>query len=258
MLEASPGIIRVVVVEDNRDSLEKLTAMLLEFDFIELVGSAQSGRDGVTVVNEERPDLLFLDIKLPGMDGFDLLKNLRHPPMVIFISAYDDYAVKAFEVNGLDYLLKPVSKKRLQAALERATNLKTRLDPEIVAGLREMVKKMNRDRLFSVKEGDQILLIPQDEVYYFKSEDRYVFLYTGSRRYFYNSTLKKLSGTLDPQIFLRVNRSCIVSLNKIKKLKKSFLHDYKLILADGGNTALRISKNHLPELKERLNIHLKI
>lgn len=257
MYPLAPDKINALIIEDNKESSKELESLLKDFDNIRVVGEAQNGKEAITLINQCKPDLVFLDIQLPGVDGFGVLENIHHNPKIIFVTAYRQYAVKAFEVNGIDYLLKPVTRPRLEQAVKRIINSNKTLDKDIMEVLEYIKKKKHQEVLFSVKEGDQILVIPLEEVYYFKAEDQYTFLYTEEEKYFYNSTLKKLVTMLDEDIFCRINRSCIVALNKIKKLKKGFLNEYKVILGDARNTAIKISKNHYPELKKRLNIQLK-
>jgi two-component system LytT family response regulator len=257
MYPLAPDKINALIIEDNSESSKELESLLMDFDEIRVVGEAQNGKEAIALINQSKPDLVFLDIQLPGMDGFEVLQKIDHYPMIIFVTAFHQYAVKAFEVNGIDYLLKPITKTRLERAVKRVINFNKTLDTRIMEVLEYILKKKHQEVLFSVKEGDQILVIPLEEVYYFKAEDQYTFLYTEEKKYFYNSTLKELMAMLDADIFCRINRSCIVALNKIKKLKKGFINEYKVILSDSRNTAIKISKNHYPELKKKLNIRLK-
>jgi DNA-binding LytR/AlgR family response regulator len=246
--------IKAVAVEDNIQSLKKLKSLLENFDHIEVIGEARNGRTAIDVINTKKPDLIFLDIQLPEIDGFEVLKGIRHHPYVIFTTAHDQYAIKAFEANAVDYILKPIGKDRLKIAVERVVKLNKRLDSSMMEVVEYIKRQKNRKIRFSIKKDDCILIIPQDDVYYFKSEERYVFLCTYNRRYFYNSSIKELSESLDPDIFCRINRSYIVALDKIVKLKKNYLREYKVILNDQNNTALKVSRNHLAALKDKLNI----
>lgn len=258
MANSASAKVRAMIVEDNVESLNELKSLLKDFNCLELVGEASNGRTAIDVIDRRKPDLLFLDIQLPGIDGFEVLQRIRHRPMVIFVTAYDQYAVRAFEVNGVDYLLKPITPERLHSAIDRAMSLDKKPDSDIMEVVKYIIRHKYQEMPFSVREGDQILIIPQEDIYYFKAEDKYIFLYTKNKRYFYQSTLKELLNTLDPDTFCRVNRSCIAALSKIRKLKKGILGEYKIILADTPATAINISKNHLAELKEKLNIHLKL
>lgn len=249
--------LRTLIVEDNLESLKELKLLLDDIEHIELAGEARTGKEAVAIIDQLKPDLLFLDIQLPGIDGFEVLRQIHCRPLVIFVTAYHHYAVKAFEVNGIDYLLKPIAIDRLRQAVDRVIRLKKKLNPEILDTLKELIQQSHRQMHFSVKSGDQILIIPREEVYYFKAEDKYVFLYTDHKRFFYPYNLKELLATLDPDMFCRVNRSCIVSLRKIKKLKRGVMGECKLVLNDSGATAIKVSQNHIPELKDKLNIRIK-
>lgn len=250
--------ISIVIVEDNIDSLTELKTLLKDFDHLHLIGEARDGDNAVDLIDNRKPDLLFLDIELPGRNGFEILKSIHHEPMVIFVSAYDQYAVKAFEANGIDYILKPVSQERLRQAVERVLKLHKTVNTDMMEVLEYIMKKKHMELRFFIKQGDQILIIPQQDVFYFNAEEKYVFLNTETDRFFYDSTLKKLEESLDPCLFLRVNRSHIVSIRKILGLKKGLFGEYKAILDDSRHSTIKISKYYLPKLKKILNMKIKI
>ncbi|MCP4218102.1 MAG: response regulator transcription factor [bacterium] len=245
--------IRTVIVEDNCDSLKRLKSMLPEFPFIHLMGEAQTGRTAVELIDSLLPDLVFMDIQLPDMDGFEILKTIGHEPAVIFTTAFDQYALKAFDANSIDYILKPIKFERLAQALDKIQALKPKPLGRINEVINQIINEKNKKVRFSIPQNDEILIIPQEDVYYFKSEDRYLFLCTYNNSYFYNSSLKKLEQALDPALFIRIDKSYIVSLDKIKRLKRDYLKGYKVILKDKKSTSLKVSRNCLPKLKEQLD-----
>ncbi len=250
----STNQIRTLIVEDNPHALANLVDLLLDIDNIAVIGKAADGKKAVELINEKRPDLVFLDIELPGMDGFEILKTVQYKPSTIFVTAHDVYAVKAFEANGIDYLLKPVSEERLRKAVNKVLRVNRPLTSDILRIVDETLNKKRNDERFAVKLKNQILIVPQEEVYYFNAEDKYVFLNTEDNSYFYNTTLKKLASTLDPKIFQRINKSNIVSLNKIVKLKKTLKRDYLVVLSDQKSTSIKVSRNYLTALKRGLDI----
>jgi DNA-binding LytR/AlgR family response regulator len=132
MYTQAPDKISTLIIEDNSESSKKLESLLKDFDEIRVVGEAQNGTEAVTLINKRKPDLVFLDIQLPGMDGFEVLQKIDHHPLIIFVTAYQQYAVKAFEVNGIDYLLKPITKKCLERAVKRVINYNKTLDTKIM------------------------------------------------------------------------------------------------------------------------------
>lgn len=253
MLNTGKALIDAVIIEDNDASLKGLKKLLTDFRQIRLVGEATCGKEAIELIRAHKPDLLFLDIHLPDIDGFEVLKNLGYCPAVIFTTAFDRYAVKAFEANGIDYLLKPIQKQRLKVAIDRVTTLNYMENNQLLAALKYVLKERNKRIRFSVQKGDQILIIPQENVFYFKSEDRYTFLCTRECAFFYNSSLKDLEQSLDPEMFFRINKSYIVSLDKIVKLKKDYLKRYKVVLGDQNGTSLRVSRDRASKLKEKLD-----
>jgi len=243
--------IRSIIVEDESHSIERLKFLLKDLKNIQIIGEAQDGKAAIELINNLKPELIFLDIQLPGTSGFGVLEKISYPVMVIFVTSYDQYAIKAFEKNAVDYILKPTSKERLKKAVERVINLNKRLDENTIEVLKSMFEKSSYMTRFAVKLGDEILIIPQEDVYYFNAEDKYVFLHTYDRKFFYDATLKELEDILDPEIFCRIHKSYIVSINKIKKLKKEFFSEYSAVL-DDNKTILKVGRNFLPKLRKNL------
>jgi len=243
--------IRSIIVEDEPHSIERLKYLLKDLKDIQIIGEAQDGKAAIELINKLKPELIFLDIQLPGTSGFGVLEKISYPVMVIFVTSYDQYAIKAFEENAVDYILKPTSKERLKKAVEKIINLNKRLDENTIEVLKSMFEKNSHMSRFAVKLKDEILIIPQEDVYYFNAEDKYVFLHTYDRKFFYDATLKELEDILDPEIFCRIHKSYILSINKIKKLKKEFFSEYSAVL-DDNKTILKIGRNYLPKLKKNL------
>ncbi|OQY10326.1 MAG: hypothetical protein B6I29_01680 [Marinitoga sp. 4572_148] len=212
-------MIKCVIIEDEEHSLKRLKKMLINFKDIELIGEAMNGDSGINIIEEKRPDLIFLDINMPGKNGFEILKSLSYEPLVIFVTAYQEHAIKAFEENAVDYLLKPFDLKRLKESIKRVIERKQILNRKLVEKISDN-KYINR---FSVKHKDIILIIPEEDIYYFKAEDKYVFLCTKDKEYYYDDTLKNLEENLDPEKFIRIHKSYIVSIIHIKKFKKFFV-----------------------------------
>lgn len=220
---------------------------------VQLAGEAIDGISAIELIGRCRPDLVFLDIHLPDMNGFQVLEKLPYEPAVIFTTTYDQYAVKAFEVNSVDYLLKPVAKERLETAIARVLDLKTVSFTHALKTLESLMNRKNKHIRFSIQKADQLLVIPQEEVYYFEVKERYLYLCTYDNAFFYNSTLKQLEESLDPKLFLRINKSNIVSLDKIRCLKRDYMNRYRVILKDKNSTKLKISRHCLKPLKEKLD-----
>lgn len=238
-------LINSIIVEDEEHSLNRLKKLLNNFDYIRLVGEAREGEEAVELIEQKRPDLIFLDINLPGKNGFEILRDISYEPLVIFVTAYQEYAIKAFEENAVDYLLKPFDLKRLKMSIERVIERKQVIDKNLLEKFisNKYLKK------FSIKDRDIILIIPEEEIYYFKAEDKYVFLCTRDDEYYYDNTLKNLEEILDPEKFIRIHKSYIVSIEHIKRFKKYFTRDYMLELDNG--IELKIGRSHLQQIKEK-------
>jgi len=244
--------IKAVIIEDEQHSLERIKFLLKSYEEIVIIGDASDGETAVEIINRLKPNLIFLDIQLPVFNGFEVIDRIEYKPMIVFTTAYDQYALKAFDVNGIDYLLKPISKEKLNRAIKRVLNNKIGINDNIFSVIKDIVKKKVYLKRFATKSKDEILIIPQEDVYYFKAEDKYVFLCTIKKEYFYDSTIKELEKMIDPEIFLRIHRSYIVAIDKIKKIDKWFLGEYKVKLSDENETSLKISRNYLPKVRKTL------
>ena len=245
--------IKVVIVEDEIYSLERLIKMLSSYNDIDIVGSAEDGESAVEIINNKRPDVVFLDIELPVYNGFEVIKRLNYKPKVVFVTAYDSYATKAFEVNGVDYIMKPVEGKRLEAALNKVRKSGGNVNDDIIELILKAMQKKSLLKRFSVRKEDDIIIIPEDEVVYFKAEDKYVFLCTYDKEFFYDATLKELEDKLDPDKFIRIHRAYIVSMDKIVRIKKWFLGEYRVELSNKDKITLKISRSYIQDVRKRLN-----
>lgn len=233
--------------------MERMKNLLAKFPEINIVGEAEDGLTAVKLISTLKPDLVFLDIRLPELSGFQVLERVTHHPKVIFVTAYDKYAIKAFEENAVDYLLKPTSEERIKKSLDKLKLLNEQFDPQLLSMLKNMIDSSKYPRYFSVKLKEEILLIPADSVLWFYSSDKYVFLQTFDHVYFLDYTLRKLEEILDPNKFMRIHKSIIVSSAQIKKIKKSFSGKYSAVMNDIKNTSLEIGRTYLSAVKEKYN-----
>ena len=245
--------IKVFIAEDEPNSLERLKNLILEFNEFLLIGEAKDGLSAIRKINDLRPELIFLDIQMPGANGFDVLSNLDYSPKTIFVTAYDQYAIKAFEENAVDYILKPISKDRLKKTLERISISDRDISEELILKLQESIKGENYLKRFIIKNGDEMFIYPEKDVFFFKSEDKYTFLYLKERRCIIDLTLKELENSLDPENFCRIHKNCIISLDKILKLKKWFHNDYIILMKDNDSSKLKVSRNYKQELMKKLS-----
>jgi len=243
----------VLIVEDNPDSMDNLLGCLEANQNVVVAGTADNGDDGISLINKVQPDLVFLDVEMPGKNGFEVLEALNVSPGIIFVTAYEHFAAQAFEVSGIDYIVKPVSQRRVDIAIEKAKKAMTLDRIDLLSALSKVLSPPPFRKRFTVKLGDQVVIIRKDEVFCFKAEDKYVFLCTRDKAYFYNSTIRELVDTLHPEEFCRVSRSHIVAMDKIRKLKKNYKLQTCCVLEDEKSTVIPVSKKYLSQLKSRLD-----
>lgn len=228
---------RTIVIDDERLALDRLTHLLSQHQTdIEVIGRATNGQEGLTLIREHRPDVIFLDIEMPLLTGFELLARLDSVPMVVFTTAYDHYAIRAFEQNSVDYLMKPIEAERLALTvqrLRRQQQVKTpMLSADDLSRLLQQVKPAPTVHSISVKSGERILLVPLTDISYFEAQERYVFLSTlDGGQYITNYTVSALEEKL-PDHFVRISRSYIVNTTHIKEIHKHFGGKYLVALTD--------------------------
>lgn len=212
-------VIRAVIADDQKLARDRVRDLLKEADDIECVGEAATGEATIEVVDRLRPDLLFLDVRMPAGSGIDVAASLSHRPLIVFTTAYDQFAVAAFELRALDYLLKPFGKQRVGATLERAREVmmdRRRLEQVETPGGSKGSDKALR-RIF-VRSGGWITPVSVDEVEHFEAQRDYVTLRTGDREYLIRSTMASLESQLDDTTFVRIHRSHIVNLDHVVRL----------------------------------------
>ncbi|MCL1821483.1 MAG: LytTR family transcriptional regulator DNA-binding domain-containing protein [Prolixibacteraceae bacterium] len=244
--------IKTVIVEDEELARNLLRSYLKQRDDVEILAECENGFEGVKAINEQKPDLIFLDIQMPKITGFEMLELLEHRPEIIFCTAYDQYALKAFDYNAADYLLKPFSKDRLFGAIDKVKE-KIEKQPEtenIIDKITNYLKDEYLDRVV-VKDRHKIHIIPVDQIRYIESMDDYVMIYTRDGRYMKQKTMQFFEKSLDPHNFVRIHRSFIVRVDQISQLQQYEKESYIAILHD--KTKLKVSKTGYKNLKGRLN-----
>lgn len=211
--------IKLLIIDDEKPARDIIKYYLKDRKDVEILTECENGFDGFKAIRELKPDLIFLDVQMPKLSGFELLDILENKPEVIFSTAFDQYAIKAFEQNAIDYLLKPFDKERFDQALEKAI-AKIQLPLEEKTKLSMHIAQPDGDEIqkIVVRNGNSVhILIPQD-IIYFTAEDDYVMIYTDSERYLKNTTMKYLESNL-PKNFMRIHRSSIINLNAIKEVQ---------------------------------------
>ncbi|MFH1865704.1 MAG: LytTR family DNA-binding domain-containing protein [Candidatus Eisenbacteria bacterium] len=244
---------RVLVVDDEELARVRIKELLADIPDVEVAGEAENGLRAVEMTRELDPDVVILDIQMPGMDGFEVVDALTSVPLVIFATAFDEYAIKAFEVNSVDYLLKPISRERLGEAMKRARSL---LDdaPELddrMARLAGLIRSRGVRRL-PVMKGKKIVLVNMDDVVWIGVEDELVFVHTRAEKYMTNATMTELEGRLNPEVFFRSHRSSIVNLNHVKEIVPWFGGKYRIVVDDDPKSELVLSRARAKGLREIL------
>ncbi len=228
---------RTLLIDDEPLAISRLKRLLADHsEAIEIIGEAANGKEGLEKAETARPDLLFLDIEMPLMTGFEMLSKLTYMPTVVFATAFDQYAIKAFEENSIDYLLKPVEKDRLSRTIEKLLHLRREKPANLsTLNLTELLSRLNPRKEMhniTVKSGDKIIFIPVSDISFFRAEDKYVFLQTiDNRQYLTGHTLSSLEEKL-PESFIRVSRSNIINSLKIKELEKYFNGKFLITMSD--------------------------
>jgi DNA-binding LytR/AlgR family response regulator len=233
--------IRTLIVDDEAPARERLKRLLAGIQGVELAGEAADGAQAVELIETLAPDLILLDIQMPGLDGFGVLEALDDPPPVIFVTAYDEYAIRAFEVNAVDYLLKPFSRARLEKAVvriqearlqERSSASKLRLLVESLAAQGRYLTRL------AVRDRDRIRVLDVGDVDWIGVQDEQVIVYVGEESYPIRRTLAELEARLDPAAFFRAHRSAIVNLDRVQEVIPWFKGSHKLRLITGAEVDL--------------------
>ena len=239
---------RALIIDDERLARAELKKMLQEFPEIEVVGEATNANEGIAKIESLSPDIIFLDIQMPGKTGFDMLAELDSSPYVIFVTAYDEYALKAFEVNALDYLMKPVEPKRLADAIQK---IKLKEEQEISTAVSNRGALTENDQVF-VKDGERCWFVRLSDVRMFESVGNYAKIYFGTNKPLILKSLNALEEKLDEKVFFRANRKNIVNMRMIEKIEPYFNGGLLLELTGGGK--VEVSRRQAVKFKETMSL----
>jgi two-component system LytT family response regulator len=252
-------MIRVAVADDEPLARERVRSMLEGRDHYSIVRECKDGVETVQALTQHEIDLLFLDVQMPGLDGFQIVESLgaARLPMIVFVTAFNDYALRAFDVSALDYLLKPFDRERFEKTLTRVEErLATRQRSEMSVELREFLGRLstpaapNYISRFPVKANGEIYFVRAEDVDWLDAEGNYVALHASGRRHLVRDTIKSLESRLDPAKFVRVHRSVIINVDKLRKLQPYFHGEYVITLQDG--TTLNSSRSYSDRLRTLL------
>lgn len=249
---------KTILIDDEPLAIGRLKRLLGKFEDFEIVAEAKNGQEGLEKITQLKPDVIFLDIEMPEMTGFEMLAQLDFMPLVVFATAYDQYAIRAFEENSIDYLLKPIETERLEKTVEKLRKLKSnKSDSSMNNSLLQLIEQFKPKKdihSISVKSGEKILFIPLTEISFFEAEDKYVFLNTtDGKQYLTNYTIASLEEKL-PENFIRVSRSSIINSLLIKELQKYFSGKYLVIMRDTKVSKIETGSAYGENLKKLMEI----
>lgn len=244
-------MIKTIIIDDEPLATQLVAEYLSKFPDFEIVAICHDGFEGIKAIKDHQPELIFLDVQMPKISGFEMLELLERIPAVIFTTAFDEYAMQAFEVHAVDYLLKPFSQDRFDKAIEKfkqtgkAQNVQTLLDSES-SDAQEILSRI------VLKDRNDIKIIPTGDILYLEANDDYVNIYTDEGKFLKNKTLSYFEHHLDSEVFVRVHRSYLVKIAEITKIEAYKKDSHILILKSGGQ--IPVSKTGYPKLKSALGI----
>lgn len=245
-------IFRTLLIEDERLAREELKSLLKDFMEIEIVGEARNGSEALEMIKKLSPDLLFLDINMPEMNGFEMIKHLEEIPQVIFVTAYDEFALKAFDVNALDYLLKPVDPIRLQEAIKKLSNSEEELNSQSDAFLASKDRTLTLEDKVFIKDGEKCWFIELRKIRMLESDGNYVKVYFDSSRPLLLRSLNSFEERLDARFFFRANRKFIINLQWISSIENWFNGGLRVELMEGEK--VEISRRQAIRFKEIMSL----
>ncbi len=224
--------LRVLIIDDERMARQEVKRLLMPYPDMEIIGEAKNADEATVQITEKHPDLIFLDVQMPERSGFDLLESLSEVPEVIFTTAFDEYAVKAFEVNALDYLMKPIREERFSLAMEKVRQ--------------KLAQQISEPQIF-VKDRQQYHFIKWSKVHLIESMDNYARLYFEDKNVFLKSSLNQLEEKLDVSVFFRINRSQIINLQFIQSVQ----------IVPNGRLQISMKTGEVLEASDRQSVKLK-
>ena len=250
-------MIRAYLVDDERLAVERLSRLLDGTGRVHVVGSSTDPEVALAAIESVRPDVLFLDIQMPGLTGFEMLERLPVPVPVIFTTAYDEHALRAFATNSIDYLLKPVDVDRLAQALDKLERLTSGQAPDVRALARELAAQLGQTRRIerlASKVGERTTLLDVARISHFTAKDKLTFAVVGGREHVVDPTLTQLETQLDPRRFVRIHRSTLVNTAFVAELHADVDGGLLVRLKDESRTDLSVARDRVRELKDRLGI----
>ena len=242
---------KAIIIDDERLARTELRKLLQDFPEVEIIDEAANADEGITKIESQHPDLIFLDIQMPGKTGFDMLSQLEKTPQVIFTTAYDDFALKAFEVNALDYLLKPIEPKRLADAIQKLQLTENKEGKNTEGENFNNSLLTENDQVF-VKDGERCWFVKLSDIRLFESVGNYAKVFFGTNKPLILKSLNALEERLDEKTFFRANRKHIVNLRMIDKIEPYF--NGGLLLDLKGGEKIEVSRRQTVKFKEMMSL----
>jgi two-component system, LytTR family, response regulator len=248
---------RVYVLDDEKLAVQRLARLLEATGRVTIAGSSTDPEVALGFLRTHQVDVLFLDIQMPGMTGFELLERLEPQPIVIFTTAYDRYAIDAFAVNSIDYLLKPIEPGRLERALDKVSRLAGQPRPDIRALARELAEELSPNRRLervASRVGERTTVLDVARISHFVSKDKLTFAVVNGHEHIVDSTLSELEARLEARRFARIHRATIVNISFVQELFPAVDGGVLVRLKDDGKTELSVARDRVRNLKDRLGI----
>jgi two-component system LytT family response regulator len=237
---------KVILADDEEPSRNLLKEYLRDYPSLQIAAECRNGVEAVAVINVLQPDIVFLDIQMPGKTGFEVLKEIEHIPQVIFSTAYDQYAIQAFEVNAIDYLLKPYTKERFAAAINKILSQETVGLQNIKLLTESLLHKFFPERIL-VEQGNKLVSLPVTDIIWLEAHSDYTKIHTMKQSFLSNKGISELEKKLNPQQFQRIHRSAIISLHAIAEVHKE-INGPQIVLTNG--ITLKVSRSYTDALKK--------
>jgi two-component system LytT family response regulator len=242
-----------LIIDDEKLARELLHEFLENFPEIEIVGDASNGTEAVTLIDKLKPELIFLDVQMPGMTGFEVLEDINHEPYVIFTTAYDQYAIQAFEKNAVDYLLKPLDLERFKLAVDRALKRKKLEEgnlEDLLGSLRPERERTNFESHVFVQKSEKLYSLPVEEILHLEASGDYTIITTKNDQFVSSSGIGKLEEIMNPDKFIRVHRSTIVNINYLKEIERHF--NGGMVVKMQSGKSFPVSRTYAKQIRKRV------
>lgn len=242
-----------LIIDDEKLARDLLREFIESMESLQLLDECAKGSEAVEKINKLKPDLIFLDVQMPGMNGFDVLDEIDHEPYVIFTTAYDQYAIKAFEKNAIDYLLKPLDEDRFRQAVDRAIKRKKMEDgrlEDLLGGMRQVNHRETYDTHIFVQKSEKLFNLPIEEIIFLEASGDYTIISTKVDQFVSSSGIGKLEEIMDPTTFIRVHRSTIVNINYLKEIERHFNGGMVVKMQNGKS--FPVSRTYAKQIRKKV------